>query len=329
MAQDYTLCVGTVGGGLSCSPDGGMTWNRIRNPIPSECNVRALAVYPDDPHRILAGTDVGLYRSEDTGNTWEKLESPMDGIQIWSATVDAEDPDTIFVGTRPDAFRSHDGGKTWEALSLGVTLPCPIGIPRTTNMIVDPRDHRIVWAGIEVDGVYQSRDGGDNWVHLPALGPDPFQGDIHGLALRTGKTTAVYATTPFGIATSTDEGENWEYHNFPKFHETDNRSYCRGVMLKADDPNVIFVGNGDAIPGVTGTIQQSKDGGTSWEAIKLPVEPNSVVYWFATHPERPNVVAAASLYGYVYVSTDGGESWKKLQKEFGEIRTLPVTPTDA
>ena len=22
MAQDYTLCVGTVGGGLSCSPDG-------------------------------------------------------------------------------------------------------------------------------------------------------------------------------------------------------------------------------------------------------------------------------------------------------------------
>ena len=59
MAQDFTLCVGTVGGGLSCSPDGGMTWNRIRNPIPSECNVRALAVYPDDPHRILAGTDVG------------------------------------------------------------------------------------------------------------------------------------------------------------------------------------------------------------------------------------------------------------------------------
>src|SRR5438552_10304331 len=150
-------------------------------------------------------------------------------------------------------------------------------------MIVDPRDHRIVWAGIEVDVVYQSRDGGDNWVHLPALGPDPFQGDIHGLALRTGATTAVYATTPFGIATSTDEGENWKYHNFPKFHEADNRSYCRGVMLKADDPNVIFVGNGVAITGITGTIQLSKDCWQSWAPIQLSDEPNSVVYRLVTH----------------------------------------------
>jgi photosystem II stability/assembly factor-like uncharacterized protein len=283
-------------------------------------------VYPDNPHRILAGTDVGLYRSEDAGGTWEKLESPMDGIQIWSLAVDPTDSDTIFVGTRPDAFRSRDGGKTWQALSLGVTLPCPIGIPRTTNMIVDPRDHNMVWAGIEVDGVYQSRDGGDSWFHLPPLGPDPFHGDIHGLALRPGAKTAVYATSPFGIATSTDEGENWDYHYFPKFHAADNRSYCRGVMLKADDANVMFVGNGDSIPGVTGTVQRSKDGGKSWEALTLPVEPNSVIYWFATHAAVPQVIATASLYGYVYVSTDGGESWRKLKKEFGEVRALAVMP---
>jgi photosystem II stability/assembly factor-like uncharacterized protein len=326
MAHDYTLCVGTVGGGLSCSPDEGETWNRIRQPIPSECNVRSLMVYPDNPHRILAGTDVGLYRSEDAGGTWEKLESPMDGIQIWSLAVDPTDSDTIFVGTMPDAFRSRDGGKTWQALSLGVTLPCPIGIPRTTNMIVDPRDHNMVWAGIEVDGVYQSRDGGDSWFHLPPLGPDPFHGDIHGLALRPGAKTAVYATSPFGIATSTDEGENWDYHYFPKFHAADNRSYCRGVMLKADDANVMFVGNGDSIPGVTGTVQRSKDGGKSWEALTLPVEPNSVIYWFATHAAVPQVIATASLYGYVYVSTDGGESWRKLKKEFGEVRALAVMP---
>ena len=327
MANDYAIGIGTVGGGLSISPDGGDTWNRVRDPLPSECNVRTLAVYPDNPDRILAGSDVGVYRSDDKGATWEDLGLPVDDIQVWSLGIDPTDSDTIFAGTRPDAFRSRDDGRTWEQLSLGVTNPCPVGIPRTTNVIVDPRDPRTVWAGIEVDGVYKSLDGGDSWLQLPELGPDPFQGDIHGMVVSPGPTTSVYATSPLGIATSTDEGESWDYHEFPRFHENDGRSYCRGVALKADDPNVMFVGNGDSIPGVTGAIRRSRDGGKTWDAAPLPVEPNSVVYWFATHASLPEVIVAATLYGYVYVSDDGGESWNKLDKEFGEIRAVALTPS--
>ena len=326
MGKDYTIHVGSVGGGLSCSPDGGETWNRIRDPLPSECNVRATAVYPDDPHRVLAGSDAGLFRTNDNGATWEEIETPIGDLQIWSVTVDPEDSDTIFVGTRPDAFRSRDGGKSWERLNLGVTIPCPVGIPRTTNVIVDPRDHRTVWAGIEVDGVYKSLDGGDTWVHLPDVGPDPFHGDIHGMALNLGRGAAVHVTTPFGISTSRDEGESWDLHEFPKFHDGDARSYCRGMVIKTDDPDIMFVGNGDFIPGVTGAIRRTRDAGQTWDTATLPVDPNSVVYWFGTHKHRPDVIAAASLYGYVYVSEDGGESWTKLQKEFGEVRTIAVTP---
>jgi photosystem II stability/assembly factor-like uncharacterized protein len=326
MAHDYTIGVGTVGGGLSISHDGGEAWTRIRQPLPSECNVRTLQVYPDNPHRIIAGTDVGLYRSEDNGMTWGKMPSPMEELQIWSVAVDPVHTDTLFVGTRPAGFRSRDGGKTWEELAMGVNLNCPIGTPRTTNMIVDPRDHQTIWAGIEVDGVYKSQDGGKTWNHLPDLGDDPFHGDIHGLALRPGRPAALFATSPFGIATSTDEGESWSYHYFPKFHPEDARSYCRGIAFKADDPNVMFVGNGDSIPGLTGAIQISRDGGRSWSAASLPVEPNSVIYWFATHPALPDVIVAASLYGYVYVSEDGGASWSKRKREFGEIRALALTP---
>ena len=326
MAQDYSILIGTVGQGLGVSADGGDTWTKIRQPIPSEATVRALGVYPDNPHRILAGSDVGIFRSDDIGATWDKLDSPFDELQIWSVAMDPTDTDTIFAGTRPEGFRSRDGGKTWDKLTMGVNMNCPIGTPRTTNMIVDPRDNRTIWAGIEVDGVYKSLDGGDNWLHMPDLGEDPFHGDIHGMAIKAGATTSVYCTSPFGIATSEDEGESWDYHYFPKFNEQDVRSYCRGVLLKADNPDVMFVGNGDFIPGVTGAVQRTTNAGKTWEPVSLPMEPNSVVYWLGTHAERPNVIVAASLFGYLYVSEDGGDNWKKLKKEFGEIRSVAVVP---
>ena len=54
MANDFTILVGTVGQGMNVSGDSGETWTKIRQPIPSESNIRALRTYPNDPHRILA-----------------------------------------------------------------------------------------------------------------------------------------------------------------------------------------------------------------------------------------------------------------------------------
>ncbi len=98
------------------------------------------------------------------------------------------------------------------------------------------------------------------------------------------------------------------------------------MAVKADDPDTIFVGNGDFVPGKTGAIQRSTDGGRSWQAANLPVTPNSTIYWFGTHPADPDIVVANSLHGYVYTSTDGGASWEKVEREFGEIRAIAWTP---
>jgi hypothetical protein len=35
-----------------------------------------------------------------------------------------------------------------------------------TSVIVDPDDHRMVWAGVEIDGVFRSLDGGNTWRRL-------------------------------------------------------------------------------------------------------------------------------------------------------------------
>ena len=120
MAKNYTLLVGTVGQGLNVSADGGESWTPIYQPMWHESNVRALCVYPDNPRGVLAGSDVGVFRSEDGGATWENLDAPTKNLEVWSVTVDPTDPDTLFVGTKPEGFRPRDGGRSWSKLHMGV-----------------------------------------------------------------------------------------------------------------------------------------------------------------------------------------------------------------
>jgi photosystem II stability/assembly factor-like uncharacterized protein len=104
-----------------------------------------------------------------------------------------------------------------------------------------------------------------------------------------------------------------------------NWGYCRGIGVKADDPNTLFQGNGNGPPGSAGAIQVSRDGGETWVKAVLSQASNSTIWTFATTESDPNLVAAASVSGYVYLSSDGGGHWHKLDREFGEIRSLALT----
>ncbi len=333
MAGDFTIGIGTVGAGLWFSYDGGGAWRHIQKRINPEGNVRALQVDPQNPKRILAVSDrTGILASEDGGYRWELLSDAPGDQEIWSLGIDPVDADRIYVGSRPGGFRSKDGGRTFTPMDMGVGDQCPIGVPRTTNMVVDPRDHDTIWAGIEVDGLYRSDDGGDSWRHLDDIGPTPFHGDIHGLVVRRtdgNGHASVHTTTPFGMATSTDDGASWSWHEFDGFDRGSGlpHAYCRGVFVAPGDPNTMLVGVGDYIPGRVGAIERSTDGGASWTRVELPVEPNSTVYWMAMHPEVPGVVAAASIFGQVFVSEDAGATWDKLSDEFGEIRAVSLSPS--
>lgn len=331
--RDVTICVGTVGYGVWCSADGGGDWRQGKmnvpfHALPAEIQIRSLAVYPQDPHRMLAGSEVGLYRSEDKGATWDLVPTPVPaGAQIWSLAVHPEDPDTILFGSKPaGVYRSTDGGARWQQLPVPIADRCLAGAPKVTNIVFDPHDPRSIWVGVEIDGLYRSRDGGDTWESIAPLGDSVLNQDVHGMVLAPSDPAKVHVATPDGIWTSTSDGASWTVHGFPRFFEDDKVSYCRGVALKADDPDVVFVGNGDVIPGKTGAIQRSDDGGETWTPAELSHEPNSTIYWFATHPSDPNLIVANSISGYVYVSDDGGKFWNKVDREFGEIRAIAWTP---
>lgn len=330
MVGDYTIGIGTVGAGLHFSYDGGQAWRHIYKHINPEGNVRSLQVFPDDPHHILAVSDYsGVFESHDNGYRWHPVESPITDSEIWSIGIDPVDPDRLYIGARPGGFRSTDRGERWQRMNIGLGDECPIGTPRITNMLVDPRNHDTVWAGVEVDGIYRSDDAGDTWRHLDDIGPTSFHGDIHGLAVRQGDSPEVIATTPFGLASSNDDGDTWTWREFDGFGDIGSGqpyAYCRGVFVEPGDADTMLVGCGDYIPGQVGAIEVSHDGGQSWTRADTDSVPNSTVYWMAMHPDVPGVVAAATVFGQVYVSENSGDSWTQLDREFGEIRAVSLSP---
>ncbi len=120
MTDNMTILVGTVGQGVMRSADGGENWGRvgINQGLHSDALVRTLASHPSRPRVVHAGTDKGLYKSEDAGETWRLLDTSLNSYTVWALAADSEDPDLMYAGTgtpTPAAFfRSRDGGNSWD-----------------------------------------------------------------------------------------------------------------------------------------------------------------------------------------------------------------------
>jgi photosystem II stability/assembly factor-like uncharacterized protein len=321
MSGNYTICVGTIGSGLWLSPDGGDSWRRVRDGLSNEARIYALTVHPEEPRTVFAGAHDGIYKSRDGGETFARLSSPG-GSEVWRVALDPTNPDIIFAGTRPAAlYRSTDGGGNWRKLPAEIVDECPnVGVPRVTALAVDPTDPRVVWAGIEVDGVRRSTDGGDSWTRIT---DGIYDLDIHDIAVTVNGGATVLTSTPGEIFASRDRGATWQGLGV---RDQFTLRYCRHLAQKADDAQTLFCATGNGAVGDAGAIERSRDGGKSWEVRPLPVEPNSPIWAFATHAADPARVIACSHYGELYATADAGETWQKLRREFTEIRALAWVP---
>ena len=98
---------------------------------------------------------------------------------------------------------------------MGVDKEAMLYPPRTTRIVADPRNHDVIWASTEVNGLYRSNNGGEDWEKLPDIGPSMWHQDNHCLVIQNGDVGAVYVTGPEGLATSHNNGESWERQSLP------------------------------------------------------------------------------------------------------------------
>jgi photosystem II stability/assembly factor-like uncharacterized protein len=327
MASRGAILVGTIGQGVMMSADDGASWTRasVGQGMHSDCIVRALRSDPGRDDVIYAGTDMGLYRSDDGGVKWRLLDTPMTGSVVWSIAIDPVDPSIMFGGTgtpsKPGICRSTDAGKSWEQRPVDIAVECAnVGVPRPTGISIDPTDHKNVWVGLEVDGVRRSADGGETWAKVNGAIPNL---DVHSVLVIAGPPKAVFTVVNDDVWRTVDDGKTWQP---ARAREVFPWHYPRAIAVKPDDPRTVFLTLGDSTPGRVGTVMRSKDAGATWQNLNLPVQPNSAIWTVSVPAAEPDLIFAASRYGYLYRSDDGGDSWRKLWREFGEVSSVLWVP---
>ena len=333
-----TMIVATDGQAVMRTHDDGKTWYRIniQQDLEYDDRVRCLLVDPANPEALFAGAEKGLFYSKDRGVHWRRVDCALNGYAVWKLVASESDPNILYAGTgapsRAILFRSRDGGKSWERTSLEMPEFCAgVNRPRMLALAVDPDDADDVWAGVEEGGPHRSRDGGDNWERIDTSWSE-FGGnsDLHDIViLKQDDGSRVHlALTVIALYRSTDDGKTWTRS---PARENWGLRYSRLLMRKPGSNREIAVGIGDGTPGTTAAILTSADAGETWTRAELDRPSNSCMWAFGTNPADPDFMLAASKFGYLYRSTDGGRSWAKEWREFNEITDLawvPGVPSD-
>ena len=205
LAGESALIIGAEGtplgeGGMYRLAEGEAEWVSIDNGLPENPQVRALLAHPDRPATVFAGTQDGVYRTDDRGETWRRTDT-LSG-DVWSLAAHPNDSNIMFAGYDAGRVcRSNDGGDTWQQMNTeGLVHPHITMNPyeickRVIGLSIDPGYPDDVYGAIEVGGLIKSTDGGDTWScitdgHYTRLGPV----DLHGVQVNPTSPGLVYSS---------------------------------------------------------------------------------------------------------------------------------------
>ena len=219
------------GQGVYRSPDGGKTWKMLRPGKIVDLEVDASVT----PRRILISDfDVGVFRSEDDGGTWQAPVGLPTGQGSPRAhrielAFSAANPAVVYaglgLGSQAAVYVSSDGGKSF-AVMPGAPDYCQTQCYYDNAVAVDPTDEKTVYLGGGLCGVWKTSDATaatPTWVNVSLPGDDCQGGnnwgnghvhpDVHALAFDPQHSKTVYVASDGGLARSSDGGATWAQRN--------------------------------------------------------------------------------------------------------------------
>ena len=259
------LLLATHDGLVVCGRNAGDDWRELRRGLAGQAVTSVIA----REGVILAGTRLGIYRSDDAGVTWAPASTGLRQRHVRWLAYHPDTSDFELAGTEPAGlFVSRDGGATWagrpevEALRDQHHWFLPYS-PEAGCVRSFAFHGTRLYAAVEVGGLLRSDDCGDTWRLVdgsdgnPDLAgpPAPYiYPDVHTIHVHPSSPDLLLAPTGGGFYRSTDGGAHWELIY---------ACYVRAAWVDPADPAHILLGPADNVDS-HGRIEETRDGGATW-----------------------------------------------------------------
>src|SRR5216683_336375 len=346
--QDANIGYGTDLGRTMRTTDGGASWVAVYSRKASEAgwvstglDVTTTYGYHFDPfdhnRQFIATTDIGLFRSEDGGQSWTsstrgvpkewmnttywiEFDPEVKG-RVWSVnswTHDLPRPKMWrrngIRGYRGGVCRSEDGGKTWTKSNGGIEETA------ATHVLLDPASPptaRVLYVAAFGRGVYKSVDGGRSWKLKNAgiTQKEPFawrivrdsKGTLYVLVARLSEDGSLGTEGDGAIYKSTDGAENWSRVTMPEGSNGPN-----GLAVDPSEPDRLYLAawaRDKGEHGEGGGIYLSTNAGITWTRV---LDRDRHVYDVTIDPRDAKTLYASGFESSAWKSNDRGENWTRI-----------------
>lgn len=254
--------------------------------------------YSEDGKRLIVPSHHGL--AIYSAGRWSKAPGPEHDFMGFSSARDA-----LYSSGHPaqgsslrnpfGLLKSNDGGKTWE--SLGLTGEADFHVMAVSHgtsaiYVFAP----IANSRMPKPGVYSTSNDGKTWKAAEGAG---LAGRIAALAAHPEQANAVAAATEAGLFVSRNYGD--------RFEQLVPGSQATSVFFDLDSEHLWYGGYENRATLTRIALNTQKQ-----QAIPIPAITKDAVAFIAQNPANRKEYAIATFIRDVYLSGDGGRTWKQI-----------------